>query len=295
MDRPTLVFAIDGNFALPLAVAWLSLSESNPELIGSADVVLLHDSGLGPVVRGRLRRHAERLGIRLLLCRARLPRLPYNTRFGGARANYLRLDIPRALAGRGRVLYLDADVLVLADLRPLLDVDLAGLPLAAVQDAVNPTYDAGKALQDWEHWGIPGSRAYFNSGVLLLDLPAIARDGLVERAYSVVAERPHSLRLWDQDALNVAAADRWLRLPRRWNTPPLSALRRTPWIRGTAGRAVPETELLAVESAAAVLHFLSPAKPWLGLLPAGPALDLYAPRLAAVRAAESEFDNTAVL
>jgi lipopolysaccharide biosynthesis glycosyltransferase len=184
------------------------------------------------------------------------------------------------------VLYLDADVLVLDGIRALIDADLQGMPFGAVQDPINPTFGTGKALPGWRRLGIAAQRAYFNSGVLLLDLPAVDRDGVVDRALRMVARHPELLRLWDQDALNAAADDRWCRLPRRWNAAPISALRRTPWVRLEEGHAVPVAELEAAESAAAVLHFLSPAKPWLDKFPDGAVNDLYRRHLAAVSAAD---------
>jgi acyl carrier protein len=99
------------------------------------------------------------------------------------------------------------------------------------------------------------------------------------------------LRLWDQDALNIAADDNWLRLPRAWNAPPFSALVRTPWIRYTAEDLVPLSRLITEEADAAIVHYISPAKPWRGLLPSGASNDLYKDYLALVFEAELEVDN----
>jgi lipopolysaccharide biosynthesis glycosyltransferase len=283
--RWTVVFGVDDEYTVPLTVALQSLHDCDEQLAQRLDLVVLHEA-LSAQSLALLDFHSHRLGLRLVTQAVSLPGLTYNLAFGGTRANYLRLAIPEVLSGEDRVLYLDADVVVCAGLAPLLHTDLHGLPLGAVRDPVNPTYERGRALPSWRELGIPGDREYFNSGVLLVDLVAARRDRLFERAFDVVANHADRLRLWDQDALNVAAADRWHRLDRRWNTAPFSALLRTPWIRYAAEDLVPVTELVGGEADAAVMHYVSPAKPWKGLLPDGPANVLYQRHLAAVRAAE---------
>jgi lipopolysaccharide biosynthesis glycosyltransferase len=281
----TVVFCVNSDYLLPLTVAWQSLHDSNSAIVADLPIVVLAD-GIGPDQLDRLRRHADRLGLNVDVRPVELPDLPYNLAYGGTRANYGRLAIGAMFAGHSRVLYLDADLLILDDLRPLLDTDLRARPFGAVRDPVNPTYELGRALPGWQAFGIPGDREYFNSGVLLFDLQACAEADLFGRALHAVAEYPDRLRMWDQDALNLVAEDRWLRLPARWNTVPFSALRRTPWIRYRAQRLVPVDDLVAAERDAAVMHYVSPSKPWRGLLPNGPANDLYQRYLAAVSAAE---------
>lgn len=271
---PTIVFAIDDAFWRPLTVAWQSLSETNAGLLPTLDIVVLHER-LSDASVARLEFHARRLGLRLAMVTARLPNLPYNLAYGGTRANYLRLAIPEVLAGEDRVLYLDADVVIRGDLSLLFSEDLGGLPLGAVRDQVNPVYEIGAALPDWDSLGIPGSREYFNSGVLVIDVAAATREDVFGRAFEVVTDHSSHLRLWDQDALNVAAANRWHRLPMCWNSAPLSALTRTPWVRYRAEHVMPLTDIVAAEDQAVITHYISPSKPWRGLLPDGPANALY--------------------
>jgi lipopolysaccharide biosynthesis glycosyltransferase len=285
----TIVFAVDDAYCLPLAVAWQSLSATNGSLIPSLDVVVLHEDLMAQAL-DRLQFHASRLGLRMTIVKVALPNLSYNTSYGGKKANYLRLAIPEALPGLSRVLYLDADVVIDADLTPLLNADLHGMALGAVRDPINPTYELGGALPIWKHLGIPGNREYFNSGVLVIDLAVAERENLFPRAFQVVADHGGQLRLWDQDALNVAMADQWHRLPARWNTVPMSALARTPWVRYRAESLVPLADLIAAECDAAIMHFVSPSKPWRGLLPHGAANDLFQRYADAVLAAEQECD-----
>jgi lipopolysaccharide biosynthesis glycosyltransferase len=216
-----------------------------------------------------------------------MPDLPYNVAYGGAKANYARLVIPDVLPDARQVLYLDADLIILDDLKPLLRTQLSnGQPLGAVRDPVNPTLGLGRALPGWQHLGLSPQREYFNSGVLLLDLATCGRDGVFERAWRAVSENPQMLRMWDQDALNLAAADNWHRLPARWNTAPLSALSRTPWIRYRAESLVPLADLIRAEDDAAIMHYITPSKPWRNLLPDGRPNAVYQRHFATVRSAE---------
>lgn len=182
-------------------------------------------------------------------------------------ATYLRLAIPEAAAGAERVLYLDCDTLVQADLRPLLDADLGGAPFGAVRDAHNPIVGDDWALPGHEALGIPAGRTYFNAGVMLFDIDRCAATGLFTKATRFLNEHPDQLQLWDQDALNVAADDDWHRLDPAWNVFATSPLTELPDFVHNA-EAGPLEDLLADEAHAKILHFAGPNKPWQDSYPA---------------------------
>ncbi|WP_328959073.1 glycosyltransferase family 8 protein [Kitasatospora purpeofusca] len=284
-EATRLVFAIDEAYSLPLTVAWHSLRVSNSELTDRLTIDVLYEE-LSPPTIERLRWHAELLGLRVRLRPVRLEPIRYPTAFGGAQANYLRLVIPELYLDGERILYLDADLVVRGDLRALLDTGLDGRPIAAVRDPLNPVVGRGRALPGWSKLGIPPEQEYFNSGVLLIDPARCREERLFARAVEFIAAHPEHIRLWDQDALNWAAADRWQRLDPHRNAFPLSALVRTPWVSYTTEDLMPLQDLVRLEETAAVLHFASPAKPWKNLLPDGPAADAYRALLSAVRDAE---------
>jgi lipopolysaccharide biosynthesis glycosyltransferase len=66
-------------------------------------------------------------------------------------------------------------------------------------------------------FGLSGPEAYFNSGVMLLDLEAMRREGSTAALVASAREQGDRMLWADQDALNVVLADRWLRLAPRWN------------------------------------------------------------------------------
>jgi lipopolysaccharide biosynthesis glycosyltransferase len=130
-----------------------------------------------------------------------------------SRIAYARLLIPALFQPNvRRVIYLDADVLVLSDLLPLFTVDMDGAPVAAVCDLLDGELSRGNTAVG----SLPKVAAYFNSGVLLIDLPRWREEKISERAYAYLARHPQS-PFGDQDALNVACDGNWTRLDQRWN------------------------------------------------------------------------------
>ncbi|GAA2356028.1 glycosyl transferase family 8 [Catellatospora methionotrophica] len=162
---------------------------------------------------------------------------------------YLRLLLPELIGdGPARLLYLDSDIHVCGDLSPLWQVPLDGVPLAAVRDAFGDRFDA--------FGGIPGSgpehpadAPYFNSGVMLMNLAHWRATQVTERCLDYLAANADRLRFPDQDALNLVAYQRWLRLPPRWNNMASFLLE-------------PMDEAQRGEQDVRVMHFAGPRKPW---------------------------------
>ncbi|WP_341581339.1 glycosyltransferase family 8 protein [Marinobacter metalliresistant] len=123
-------------------------------------------------------------------------------------AVYQRINLPEYIPSDiGRVLYIDADTLVLGNLNKLWEVDLNANLVAAVEN-LSP-----RACQDI---GFP-RREYFNSGVLLIDLNGWRKEGIHQQVTDYAREHAHRLQYVDQCSLNAVLKGRWLRLPPGWN------------------------------------------------------------------------------
>jgi lipopolysaccharide biosynthesis glycosyltransferase len=150
-----------------------------------------------------------------------------------------------------RVLYLDADMIIVDDLGPLWDTDLNGKAFAAVS---NPIY---AFMRPWPRLdlGLDQPQDYLNSGVLLLDLERLrAEDGIgALRRYA--GEHPHNL-CPEQDALSAVLGQRWLHLHPRWNVQ--NTLFELP------PRQLPFSAMEVSEALQhpAIIHFIGPFKPW---------------------------------
>ncbi|MGW0435807.1 glycosyltransferase family 8 protein [Micromonospora sp. NPDC003197] len=119
-----------------------------------------------------------------------------------------------------RVIYIDADTLVLDDLRPLWDWPLASQPVAAAGDLVSVIRDA---ISHWQELGLDGDAPYFNSGVMVVDLGRWRDEGIGERVLRRCQLDRDRLLIrgrwpqYDQYGFNVLLQNRWSRLPDRWN------------------------------------------------------------------------------
>lgn len=116
------------------------------------------------------------------------------------RSVYGRLFLPELLPALHRILYLDCDLIVDADVSPLASLALGDAVVAAALDEEQKT--AADAPE-------------FNSGVMVMDLRAMRESHLTRRALESAAQR--NPRHGDQTLLNELLRGQWKRLDRRWN------------------------------------------------------------------------------
>lgn len=133
-----------------------------------------------------------------------------------SRAAYLRLMIPDIVPeGIGRVLYIDSDVVVTDDVGKLWDLPDDGCAFwVAHDDGVKGKGYFGTTLA---FAGLPADTPYFNSGVMLMNLPRWREERISERAQALLAEHSDKCVNVDQDALNLVGVGRWSALSPRWN------------------------------------------------------------------------------
>ena len=178
--------------------------------------------------------------------------LPAVDRFG--QVVWLRFLLPDLLPDVERVLYLDADTFVAADLTALAEVDLGGAPLAAVQNVATPAQQERLAAL-----GIADASHTLNSGVLLMDLARMRAEDLLGKVARTTAERTDELQWPDQDVLNLVCAGRWHVLDPRYNVQN-SFFEWGPLAEEVLGGSA----LAAALAQPAVVHFEGPSlcKPW---------------------------------
>lgn len=155
--------------------------------------------------------------------------------------------LPEVFDNCERILFLDADLLALSDLAPLWNTDLAGKPMAAVQDMAIPTVCSPRGIGDYLLHGIPPRTPYFNAGVMLLNPRLWKRQEAGRRALDLLQSRPRDFL--HQEVLNVVFWGQWLQLPARWNL-----------IASLAGRPYSS---LPLSDTPGIVHFAGRFKPWL--------------------------------
>jgi lipopolysaccharide biosynthesis glycosyltransferase len=181
-------------------------------------------------------------------------------------ATLLRLMLPSVLNEIDRVVYLDCDLVILKDITTLYDTDLLDFPLAACLDfwlTGAPPFAppiVGWGVGEWQKFlsavvGIADCRAYFNSGVLVMDLKRFRNTGLMHAAEEFLERTNYKTVFVDQDALNHVINGAFVRLDPRWN------------VLGNRS----ETDLNEVDSETVasdahsdpwIIHYAGPYKPW---------------------------------
>ena len=218
--RIAVACAADDGFAMPLAVALRSALDTLSEPHALEAFVL--DGGIGAANRERLERSlaSPRLALRFVAPDTRmLAGIPHRGRV--SRATYFRILAAELLpASLARALYLDADVRVVADLARLWAEPQRGLPALAVRDAGAPTVSSPRGLVNFRELGLAPELAYFNAGVMLLDLTLWRKEQLARQLLRYLDQHAQAIRWWDQDALNAVLAGRFGELDPRWNQIP---------------------------------------------------------------------------
>jgi lipopolysaccharide biosynthesis glycosyltransferase len=170
-------------------------------------------------------------------------------------ATYLKLSMGETLpANISKVIYLDADILVRADIGELWRYDLGDSVVAAVPDEY-VSGDVGRNIKT--RLGLDPDSPYFNSGVLVVDLDRWRKVSVGPNALRFVRDHPDRMTYNDQCALNWVLRNRWTSLPDCWNlqTHGLVDERRWGYMEYTG-------DSLSRAKETKIIHFTGPSKPW---------------------------------
>lgn len=161
-------------------------------------------------------------------------------------AAYMRIAAPSILSEKyDRILYLDSDIIYQrGDIDMLFKLDLLGYPVAAVRDNYQ-VRKLSRQVKEFKAAELPAA-PYFNSGVLLIDVPAFVDQEIEAKCMSWADhDDPVIRRRHDQSALNLALYKNWIELPISWNWPCLH-----------------KYFFFAHFAAPCFVHFISTRKPW---------------------------------
>jgi lipopolysaccharide biosynthesis glycosyltransferase len=221
----TIVSAADEGFAAHFAAMLHSAWTHHP----TAEFYLL-DCGIEPQTLGALREFANNRSIRLniVIIDATMFRdLPTTKAFSAA--VYARLLIPDLFPNSiERVLYLDADCIVVDDLLPLWNFDMGKAAIAAAPDFDGATVEGEIDI---------------NSGVMLMNLAVWRHEELAATAMTFA--KKHNPRLPDQAGINVACIGKIVHLPEKWNFQLNKPRGPGQWIEPS------------------IIHYAGPKKPWI--------------------------------
>ena len=247
MPSPTIAIAcaINRSYVLPLAVLLESLKQHlRPNF---QPVLYLIHAGIPAADLAAI---SSRVETRCIVpTEAQLATLPRDPHFPPEAS--IPLLLPELLpAGLERVLFLDADMLVLDDLAILWDTPLDRCLLAAAPDAAVPFCSAPRGVKNWEALGIPAAAPYFNAGALLIDLPRWRASDLTRRVLQYFESTRERIDFLHQEALNAVLWNDWKQLDSRWNL-----------LASMAGRSYAPRASEAWRHPG-IVHFAGRMKPW---------------------------------
>jgi lipopolysaccharide biosynthesis glycosyltransferase len=173
---------------------------------------------------------------------------------------YYRLLLESVLPDISKVIYLDADTIVLAPITGLWDVDLGDRLVGAVRHAsrLSATFAAPRGIPSYAKLGLSGDLPTFNAGVMVIDLDKWRKAEVSRKTLDYLRAYRDDVLWWDQDGLNVILRNQWAPLPAHWNvmTSHFSSFRQ--W----------DDSILSAEdyrralAAPSLVHFSSEEKPW---------------------------------
>lgn len=261
--RPVSVaFAADDAFSMPLAAAAVSVLDNFPP--GSPINIFVLDGGFSPSNLAKIEESIVARNCRVQVVKVskdslgqysrQLPmRKPYSW------ATYYRFLLPHLLpTSIEKVIYLDSDLVVNGNIEELWSRPLAGHAVAAVNDAGTATIADAKHLADSQRYESTKTSAYFNSGVLVIDLSYWREHDVAKKVMDVVSEERERLLFMDQDALNLFFAFRWLKIEPEWNQTHL--LHR---VQSPSKSPYSAEELAAAVNRPKIIHYTLNPKPWM--------------------------------
>ena len=165
-----------------------------------------------------------------------------------SQASYLRLFATELLSPAvERVLYLDCDLVVNADLSPLWNTAMGDAFLAAAKD---PFRFSHRAL------GFSDNDPYINAGVLLINLRRWREADVLPQFIRFIERNKSSLECHDQDVLNAVFRDQIHFLDYRWNFQARMAEARAEELNMTP------VALKTLRKLPNIVHYTTNEKPW---------------------------------
>lgn len=252
MVTPVVVAcAANSAYSIPLAVMLRSAAD---HLAPRRELVAyVIDDGLGDSVRSRIVESLPPHASVHWLAPIRpdvtgLPlwgRMPVST--------YDKLSVAECLpADLDKVIWLDCDMLVLADLAELWKMTLGDAHLLAVRDALVPDVSSRFGISAFDELGIDSSAPYFNAGMMVIDLRKWRALDVAKRAREYLRNYHDRVFFWDQEALNAVLSRNWTQVDESWNwSVNLDRLARNNSHSGNGEVKVPR-----------IIHFTGNIKPW---------------------------------
>lgn len=257
-----VLFSSDDNYAQHLGVAMYSLLDKNREMEEIS--IYIVDNGITEDNRQKLKtviNEFSNASIHFILFDSWKQKLHLNLLWPISLSSYARLFMASMLpAEMEKVLYLDCDMIVYDSLTELWNTDMHGCVIAAVQDYQS---DAPKLKI-----GLQSSDAYFNAGMLLVDLKAWREQSCEGKCLRFIEDHEGNVFHHDQGVLNGTFRGAWHRLPVQYNIMTLNYFidprKMKAFCKENSLDEYPEREISKAKARPSILHFTPSltTRPW---------------------------------
>jgi lipopolysaccharide biosynthesis glycosyltransferase len=173
-----------------------------------------------------------------------------------SKSTYLRLLLPTLLPDNiCKILYLDADIIVLRCLWDLYQTDITNCYAAAAKATINVYAKMDKNMRvHLDEIGILDT-FYFGAGVMLMNIKKMKRESVVSKYFTFAIEHPELIRWSDQDVVNAVLNPAIKYIPPKYN---MNYNVEPDVIRALWSR----EEIYEARKFPAIIHYIGPTKPW---------------------------------
>ncbi|MEY2903864.1 MAG: hypothetical protein RLY89_2970 [Bacteroidota bacterium] len=219
-NKISIIVASDNHYAILIAALLKSIeiNHKSPEHI---DFYII-DDGIASGTRDKLNAVVapERITLKWIKSNNIVPagiNIPVDTSSFPLTA-YLRIFAPYAVdQDLDRLIYLDVDTIVKADISELWNTDIGDYILAAAQDPGKNVACEWGGIPNYKELGLSADTLYFNSGVLIFKPKIWREQNIAAQVMEALVKYKKHVRLADQYGLNVIMVNKWKQLDPKWN------------------------------------------------------------------------------
>lgn len=208
-----ILCATDDNYAPFCGIMLTSLFESNKDC--RFEVYVFVDRSISEENKWKYSLMGKKYGHEIIFQKIdelEAQRFPINENMHITIPTYYRLFAAELLPKNvHKVIYLDSDMIVVDDIKPLWDIKLDNVAIAGVAGCRASYIDKCQSL------GYPDTFGYFNAGVLVINLDFWREKALSEKIFDFISAHYFDLPWMDQDALNGVLYNSKELLPARYN------------------------------------------------------------------------------
>lgn len=165
-------------------------------------------------------------------------------------ATYYRIVIPDFLINQtNKIIYLDTDIVVCENLKPLWDINIENYTIGAV----NEINEEGPSRLEFDE-----KYKYFNAGILLINAKTWVAENLKDTLFKYIKTHFNKLTFWDQDALNANLYNKRLIIDPKWNQ--LSPVFEVNY--NTLLKVYSKSQISELKKNPAIIHYSGSSKPW---------------------------------